>query len=71
MRDNKNFILVKEYGFKFRTMDQDLERLTKSSARIGLKGSGSFARIEVYCRVRESKVYNLATELGFREEIRG
>lgn len=71
MRDNKNFILVKEYGFRFKSMDNDLEILTRYSARIGLKGSGSFARIEVYCRKRYSKVYDLATELGFREEIRG
>lgn len=71
MRDNRNFILVKEYGFRFKTMDEDLEILTKSSARCGIKGSGSFTRIEIYCRIRGSEVYNLATKLGFREEIGG
>lgn len=71
MRDNRNFILVKNYGFRFCSMDEDLKALTRSSARCGIKGSGSFARIEVYCRFRGSRVYNLATELGFREGIGG
>lgn len=70
MRDNRNFILVKDYMFKpLQFMGEDLEKLTKASARCGVSGV-YLTRINVYCRCRTSKVYQLATELGFREEIR-
>lgn len=70
MKDNRNYILVKDYLFKpLQFMGEDLEKLTKISARCRVTGVHT-TRVEVYCRTRTSKVYQLATELDFREEIR-
>lgn len=73
MRDNKNFILVRDYRFQPGLLYMHVQELTRLSARIGIVAgvTDTNTKVEVYCRTRTSRVYQLASELGFREEIRG
>ncbi len=66
--NNRNYVLTKRYDYSGHLdLKDDIEILTRLSARISIDMNMSCIDVYVFCKNRGSKVYNKADKLGFYE----
>ena len=70
--DNRNYVFRKIYGAsKINKIGEDIVKLTQKNARLNLVEDPCYPYyliLYVYCRKKNSKVYDLCVELNFKEE---